>query len=262
MKTIRMFGYDQEGSSRVWWNWQDLRDKAKRKGLLCTHGRAWLYFPGNCFGVEWSLFGRRCAIELEFSTTGDEHILFSLSIPFVFALYLSLERASWITRLPGVKWDGNFRNGDREIGLRIFGGAIWWRLWRNPMIGEGRDWRDGCFHVDDFLLGRPQYSQSAHERHTANLLMPEGVYPVKVELYTATWKRKRWPWPKTVKRANVTIESGLAVPGDGENDWDMDDDAIYESTFPAASVGEALELVRESALRQRGGDTWSPAEGW
>lgn len=257
------------GEPSVWWSWQDLRGGIERKGAkptgFCTHGRARLFWPSNCASIEWDLFSRACRLGITFSDTGDTAITVSISIPFLFSVWLLLDRAKWVKRLPGVKWNGKWGSGEREIYIRFHDGALWWTLWRNGDEHKRGDWRDSCFHFDDFFLGRNKYSETERQTHTALLVMPEGTYPVTVELFTSTWKRSRWPFPKSVQRANVEIEGGIPVPGDGENDWDLDDDAIFSSTFPAATVGEALASIRESAMRDRrrnGGEAWIPAGGW
>lgn len=261
----------ENGEPSIWWSWQDLRGGVDRKGPppkgICTHGRAWLHSLSNGIGVEWDLFSRRCHASIEFSSTGDDAIMFALAIPFLFAIYLSVDKAKWVKHLPGVKWvDGDYNSGEREIRIAIHDNAVWWNLWINSTGIRSRSWRDGCFHFDDFFLGRNKYSESERQRHEVFLAMPEGFYPVVVELFTSTWKRKRWPWAKSIERANVEIEGGLPVPGDGDNDWDLDDDAIFSSTFPASTVEDALSAVRESAMHDRrrkgGGEDWQPSAGW
>lgn len=51
----------------------------------------------------------------------------------------------------------------------------------------------------------------------------------------------------------------------GDNDWDLEDDAIFSGTYPAATVEDALSAVRASVMRQRqrnGGIGWIPDAGW
>lgn len=260
----------KNGEPSTWWSWQDLRGGVERKGPppkgLCTHGRAWLKWEGNGVGAEWHLFTRCCHLGLTFSSTGDDAIMLSLAIPFLFALYLSVERAKWIKRLPGVRWvSGDYNSGERELRVAVHDNALWWNIWINGMGMRNSSWRDSCFHFDDFFLGRSKYSESPHQYYTAAIEMPEGYYIAKIELFTSTWKRPRWPFPQSIARADVEIEGGVPVPGDGENSWDMDDDCILSGMYPAATVEEALAAVRESAMRTRrrnGGENWVPADGW
>lgn len=258
------------GEPSMWWSWQDLRGGVERKGPppkgLCTHGRAWLKWAGNGIGTEWHLFSRCCHLSITFSSTGDDAIMFSLAIPFLFALYLSLERAKWVKRFPGVRWvSGDYNSGERELRFAVHDNAFWWNIWINRMGMRNDSWRDRCFHFDDFFLGRNKYSETERQRFDSVLVMPEGVYPATVELFTSTWKRPRWPWPTSINRADVQIEGGIPIPGDGENSWDIDDDAIYGLTCPSGTVEEALSSIRESAMRDRrrnGGENWVPDAGW
>lgn len=242
----------------LWWHSQVL----DKQGRMWKYGRAWLRWPGNSIGVCWNLFSSSCGFRIAFSDVSDSAIDVWVNVPFLFSLYFHLSRAKWVKRLPGVKWTGKWGSGDREIYIRFHDGALWWTLWRHDNDHKSGDWRDSNFHFDDFFLGRNQYSES--ERTTHHVLFPvQGiVYSATVELYTSTWKRSRWPWPKTVNRANVEVETGVPVPGKGENGWDMEDDAIYGLTTNADTVGEALSAFRESVIRQRskyGGDNWVQA---
>jgi len=261
MHYINLFGRDTDGEPNVWWSWQNLN----KKGSGFWNGRAWLHFTDNCVGVQWVPLSRRCAIGLEFSTTSDSNISFNISVPFVVSLYFSIDRARWVKHLPGVKWNGHSSSGDREISFRIFNNALWWRLWRNPMEGYARDWRDSCFHFDDFILGRNKHSKSDHSSGDYLLVMPEGAYPVKIELYTSTWKRPRWPWFQSVRRASIETEHGVPIPGKGENSYDCEDDALYGGTYSATTVDEALQKMHDSVMRDRlryGGSEWIPSAGW
>lgn len=242
----------------LWWHSQVL----DKQGRMWKYGRAWLHWPGNSIGVCWSLFRERFGVRLAFSDTGDHAIEVDISLPFLFSLWLHIARAKWVKRLPGVKWTGKWGSGEREIYIRFHDSALWWTLWRFTGESKSRDWRDSNFHFDDFLLGREKYSESEHTTHHVLFLVQGTAYPATVELYTSTWKRSRWPWPKTVNRANVEVETGVPVPGKGENGWDMEDDAIYGLTTNADTVGEALSAFRESVIRQRskyGGDNWVQA---
>lgn len=258
------------GEPTLWWSWQDLRGGVERKGPapkgFCTHGRAWLRSLSNGIGIEWHLGSRRCHISLTFSTIGDEAIEVAVAIPFLFALYLFIDRAGWVKRLPGVRYvSGDYDSGEREIQIAVHHNTIWWSLWLNNSGMRSRNWRDGSFHIDDFILGRNQYSETKRQSYETYLIMPEGRYPATVELFTSIWKRPRWPWAMRVQRANVTVPGGVPVPGAGENSWDMDDDAIFEGVYPASTIEDGLAALRESVLRDRqhhAGEGWVPDAGW
>jgi hypothetical protein len=77
-----------------------------------------------------------------------------------------------------------------------------------------------------------------------------------------TWKRARWPSVRRVIRCEADMGTPIPIPGNLDSDFYDGDDAIYSSTFTAATVDEALTyLVKSTAnTRQRyGGSAWSPA---
>lgn len=257
------------GEPSLWWSWQDLRNRdgeGPKPTGVCTHGRARLHSSSNGVRVEWHLFSRSCGASVAFSSTGDEAITVGLSLPLLFAVYLSLDKARWVERLPGVRYvAGDYNSGEREIRVAIHDGALWWALWINTLGMRHDTWRDSNFNFLDALLGRPKYSESPRIPYDVFIQMPEGNYPAQVEMYTSIWKRPRWPWATRVRRANIEVEGGIPIPGDGDNDWDNDDDAIYGLTCPSGTAWEAMDVIRESALRTRrrnDGEDWAPAAGW
>ncbi len=245
----------------LWWHSQCL----DKQGRMWKYGRAWLHWPRNSAGFSWLLFGRSCGVSIDCSDTGDDNLTLHLALPFLFSVWLHISRLPIVKRLPGVKWNGKWGSGDREIRIAFHDGAVWWQLWRYPNESKPNDWRDSNFDFVDFLLGRNKYSESERTKDNVFIEMPEGYYPASVELYTATWKRSRWPWPKIVQRAEIEIEGGLPIPGKGENGYDCEDDAIFSGNYCAVTVWEATASIRASALRDRqryGGDGWAPDDGW
>ena len=82
--------------------------------------------------------------------------------------------------------------------------------------------------------------------------MPEGKYPAHVKRERRTWKRPRWFTPLVRGYWDVDVESGIPVPGKGENSWDCDDDAIFASSFSvnkAETAYMAGKCVAMDALR-------------
>lgn len=248
---MNIISHDKTGEARVWWHWQSLANRRDWQ-----HGRAWLHWPGNSAGIEWSIGGKGMGASIHCCdpVIGDEALTLHLALPFFFSVWLMLQNFPSLKRLPGVKWNrDDYNSGERMLSLSCHHGAMWWRLWRNPDVGYGHDWRDSNFNPARFFLGHPKYSEGPRNQFDTYLEMPEGVYPVSVEIYTATWKRPRWPWGKSAKRADIEIKArpGIPIPDKGDNGWDMDDDAIYGLTCLAGTVTEAVEALRQSVERDR-----------
>ncbi len=114
----------------------------------------------------------------------------------------------------------------------------WWRRWR--------------VEPAEVLFGRMRHSDRVVSHTETSIPMPERAYPCVVTLKDERWQRARLPWAaKKLRRAHVEIDKGVPVPGKGENAWDIDDDAIFSSTFPAETVEQAIAGVVESAMKSR-----------
>lgn len=229
----------------LWYHWQSLSGKP-----LWQSGRAWLHTHRNAFGAEWHWLSKRIGFSLDFDDTGDHAFLLGLCCWF-FSLYLTIQRLPIVRKLPGVKWAGHHESGSREISVTLMDGGIYWRLWRHPHVGYCRDWRDRSFKPLDLILGREKYNEGERNHFDTFLELPEATYPLSIDIYPATWKRPRWPWGRTVMRADIECERGAPVPGKGDNSWDMEDDAIYGMTTQAGTVAEAKEKFRASVMRDR-----------
>lgn len=230
---------------KVWWHSQNLlKDKPMWK-----HGRAWLHTWRLEWRVEWSLLKEAHHCSLEVSMGGEHDIQFSIGIPYLINLYLTVSHLfpySWLPR----EWD-------RTTGIRIFEGYIWFNIWNdNSWAGHGKPkWQDFCINVPDFLFGRSKYNARTIERVESKVTLPEGDYPVTVEMKECTWKRPRWPKIDRVIRAEVEpIDQKRGIPshaGKGECEWDLDDDALFSSTVVASTPQEAVEKVAAGILRDR-----------
>lgn len=249
---MRTLIQDSNGEPVVWWSWQNLSKSSR------LHGRAWLHTPNNSLGVEWVGRPQRASIGLNLSSgaCGDDALLFSLHIPWLIGIYFSVSRLPWVEKLPGVKWvHGDHYSGERSLDVywSFTENYIHWRLWCNPNISNAGDWRDRGVSVEDLLFGRSKYSQCHIVESDGSLAMPEGDYPCKITEYDATWTRKRWKKPETVHRVNLNFgERGVPIPGDGENGWDIDDDAVFETTMAAPNAEVALQNFCADVLKRRG----------
>lgn len=245
------------------------------KGPLWKHGRARLWVrltttqraertAAWSFGVSWLIGGRSCRAMLTVGDWGDDtDIGLGLAIPGI-ALWFDIENifpSRWRPR------DG------RDLGFFIGDGSIFVKLWCSlhdwysdkPFSHPSSSKRQPVLHVTDWLLGKSRYSRRELSTHMAPYTLPEGEYPVKIVLTECTWRRKRWPRVRVIQRAEIEVldqERPIPVPGKGENSYDIDDDALYSLTTPAATVDEALTALHRSVMRDReryGGSKWLPA---
>jgi hypothetical protein len=154
---------------------------------------------------------------------------------------------------------------ETEIAIRWFEGGLRWSFWHPTMEWSSRTpkWRNGHFDPADFLLGRHKYSSEELSTENVEVPMPEKTYAGTVTLTRDTWKRPRWPFSRSIYRANIEVEGGVPHPGKGENSWDCGEDATYGMTCPARTAEQAVGKLVESVLSSRrryGGRKWRPQE--
>jgi len=203
-------------------------------------------------GVEWNLPSARLALGLTLDSGGDHDALLHLGLPPV-DLYLSAEH----------RFLRGLTDGRRELSLHLHDWAAWWCVWvdGHSWSRSTPRWRQGSFHYLDALLGDYEHSERPLVERDVEVHMPEGKYAGHCLITEGTWRRKRWPFARRVVRAKIEMTEPVPVPGKGENSWDCGQDAIHGSTFPAASVAEAVGKFVGDVLRTReryGGPNWRP----
>ncbi len=235
------------------WHWQNLRGK-KQKGI---HGRAWLYHrPRGVFGIEWRLPSR--LFHLYVIVGGDENqVRFSIALWFV-ALYFKFEQWAWLNR-----WKVAKSYHGKEIRLSIHSWALWWNIWTPEYEWHSTTpkWRQGCFDIPDFFLGRNEYTCEYGDKQEVSFEMPESTYIAEVKPMVQTWKRPRWPYPRVRHGFDIDIPGGVPIPGKGESEWDCGEDAIMSTGSSASTVpGAIADLVKSiHQTRERyGGKNWRP----
>ena len=250
---------DESGEPTIWW---------RRQKLSKRSARAWLFTPNNTFGAEWVFLPKRFSYTFQVThmCVGTSAVKFTLSIPFLVTLYLSIQRWDWLTELFSLTPERRgYGDLTRKIGITWTDGALHIYPWCEP-----DSWKKGkrnviLFDPLNFFLGRQKYNRRSISNHESFIEMPEGRYPCTIELFEATWKRPRWPFPKRILRADTKVEGGIPIPGKGDNSWDMEDDAIYSMVAPAGTIGDAIQVIRSSAMRDReryATVDWVPSEGW
>lgn len=232
----------------VWWH---VVHHDKRDGRTHFAKKLYVHIGSQTLGFYLSLFGSLALIDMEFSSTDDEDFNFSLAVYKLFYFGFSVGTFKLVHKLPGVRWNGKWGSGAREIRLSWRPWTWHWSLWTYPQESKNW-WRDGYFDLADFLLGRERYSEIRGEIQEASIPMPEGEYPAKITFVQRHWKRPRWPSIRRRVDADIEMIEPIPVPGDGENDWDCGEDAICAGSYPASTTAEAIAAIRASALKQRG----------
>lgn len=248
--------HEEQRLRGFWWHVQRLDEG--RRGL---HGRVWLKHRRHRgeLALEGHLpGGKHPHLEV---TLGSEHqVLVSCSLWLV-SLFLSLDGLSWLrTHLPRrVGPEG------RTLDLSWYRGHLSWKVWTIPDEWHCTTprWRDGFFDVPQFLLGKQSYTHEEGRVAVAVAHFPEGDYLVTLTWVQETWTRPRWPWP--LHRRGIEIdagETGVPIPGKGENSWDCGENALLSTGSSATTVEGALaDFVRHVTERREryGGLHWRPA---
>ncbi len=202
--------------------------------------------------LEWA-WGLRATWKVQID---DEDLTFGTS--FIFGcLWLSIAHNKWL------RWP----HDPREIGLFIHDWTIHWKTWANPHSWSSTTpkWKDGWFNIADFVLGKEIYSSDPITTEEVTIPIAERNYHATAKLENCTWKRSRWPWPKHLRRVDITMHDGneIPVPGKGENEWDCGEDATYSMITTADSISEGINNLISDVLKTRnkyGGKDWKPAD--
>lgn len=252
----------------MWWHWQNLNEKGHAggktiKGSALKHWRGWLHFSDRAsLNVEWVLWCKRLGARL---SLGEDESAISVSVnAILFSFYLTFEHwklEKWLSNATKRK-DEQYGNG-RSIGFHWTEDTLFVSIWEDPMEWRAVDplWMHFTICPADIVFGRRKYAHKPLDHEKRTLTMPEGGYPVEIELAEDSWKRPRWPWARKILRANIECAGGVPVPGKGENSWDQGQDAIYSLTCEAKSFQDALSKLHASVMNSRerhGGRNWKP----
>lgn len=249
-------------------------------GSLLRHGRAWFHTRSgddrerrDLFHIEWTLLSRRpSSWSLSFDVfAGDSErdILMAVSAGRLFSFYFILEDV--IPR----KWAKN-HTWSHNTGVTWMEGSLHLQLYScsndcyycDGYKDHPQRWTGWSKWIDfrELLFGRNDYKSEVIETHSAEVPMPEGSYPAKVEIHRDVWTRRRWPFrlfPLVKITSRIEVEHGVPVPGKGENSWDCGEDAIFSTGSDTPTVAAAVSAIVSSALRSResyGGRNWRPSE--
>lgn len=218
-------------------------------------------FCNRAINVEIAVLSGRWHIGFDITPTGyDGHGNVCLNLGLgLFSIYLGLG-GKWLRALAHrLCPDGK----DRSTSIRVFDSAIWLECWAlDDWNCTDPWWMRWNWHPLDTILGAYQHNATPLYAGTRMLAMPERDYAVSIRMECASWKRPRWPFARTVVRADINCHSDpIPHPGKGENSWDCDQDATYSASIPAETPDEAIDQLRKSIMDRRmryGGPHWRP----
>lgn len=161
------------------------------------------------------------------------HIAVHVALPLLPALDLTVEAPAFgrsLGLLLGApeRWTGfevdRFQGNDLIVRWSIL-----------MPTGNARPWQVGAWRPLDGLLGAAEISNVALCSASAELVLDEGAYPMRVELREQRWTRARWPgfWARASYAFVCATERPVPVPGGPINAW----------TVEANTIAEALDRV-------------------
>lgn len=213
-------------------------------------GRAWLDIKQIEFCFNWSFgkFARHCGLYIGIG--GKDGITLHVGIPYVINLWLSADLG---LSLPYEEY---------QTGVTAFEEFIWIFVWKYEFESR-KAWLYWTIDWKKLLLGKQSYEKVELESFRSHLVLPEGDYPCTIKLSRSTWKRPRW---KAIVKDYATFipDKPMAIPGKGEDIWNMDDDAIMETSRRLEKGQTVSDLANEVARdvakhRERyGGRNWQP----
>jgi hypothetical protein len=228
-----------------------------RKGAFPMKGAVVLssYRVNESVRIEWRFggWGTRMYVESE---PAESRLGTGFGIPG-FSFYssvVSCRRLGTLTK----------RIGHRQARVAVHDGAIWWDTpLANPDVFPSEEpwYVRGEFSFVDLLLGKVESKREPlMQAEPITVPMPEGAYLGTCSMYLVTVGRPRW-FSTTTTVAEVRVEPGIAIPGKGENDYDIEDDVWCSMSTPASSPAEAVGIFVGSLLKKRwgrGGKSWRP----
>lgn len=250
-------------------------------GSIFKHGRVWIHGKRDDdeahrrkeLRVEWSFPTHFWAFQCEVGEgDADDGLSFWIACG-LFSLHITLEgilSRAFIERgrekAKATKWMGyGYMAWPRVTGIRIHNNTIWFELWNwdAGWSSEQPKWMSFNFGVVDFLFGKRQHESKVIAESTGEIILNDGVHPVKLVLTEDTWRRPRMPKAQIARFVKVESEKGVPIPGKGESSWDCGDDAIFSTGYRVDTFDAALNQFRESVLKRRqqyGGSDWLPSE--
>lgn len=271
-----------KANSLFYLHYQNLNDGERSGSLkrLWRQGRAWFTFkPFGKMRIEWSFFGRHITTALWFSFAAEEEDLeFHAAFFRLFSIWLSFSDVPILHQLLNEVSSGY----GYQTGVRFFNNAVWVDVCMNDQWGSrpikwinnlpgfggraGMTYKDHNhwhgfqvnFHYLNFLLGSERHSERLIGEPVERMLElhPDTTwlgrsYSLTIQMKEHSWKRPRWFTTTRRIRADVKCNPPIPIPGKGESEWDLDDDALHGGLFTALSPEEAVQAVKRSVIETR-----------
>jgi hypothetical protein len=258
--------------------WFPSKKNALSKGSLLLF---WREQSNRTVGLEWS-FGRQanmCHAYVEFASEDD--YVFSLALPRLLQVWVTIANARpFIFWNPNERLDRTFETRDRDgakriahygrwwegrhVGAQISGGSIRLFLFSDRMnhsyykhVWFTERMREPSLNVkrifERIVFGKEVYSNDKlSDAMAIRVPMPEGNYDAVIQHGRRVWGWQRFRKPIIKDSTDIELENPPNFAGKGENGWDMDDDAIYGTSFQGhLTPDEAAHQYRELVLKER-----------
>lgn len=140
-----------------------------------------------------------------------------------------------------------------EWSFSVHDGQLWIKWGADPDAWSSDDpwWQRFSIDPMTIVFGKVKHSKTSIYKTEVLIPLPEGDYIAECELFESRWTRPRWPFTRRLRRVELELKEPIPIPGKGENSWDIEDDAIFGSVFPAKTVAEAVNGIRESVMNTR-----------
>lgn len=236
------------GEMRLTWsNLNNDADDHRRQGPP-THGRAHLYFDRGCLRVEWRVPSASCNLGARVEADGEDTLHLRLCLPPV-ALYLGLDSypfAKWLRERLEARGEKRLYSWEREISLRVFDWAVWWKLWTpsNEWHSTTPKWRDGSWHPFGFP-GRSVDRELLEERDV-DVPFPAKTYRAHAKRWRVVIRHPLFP---LVRKVISVVELDFNPFSDLHGLPDSRKGGIWSSSGHARSIDGAIGKFVGEELR-------------
>lgn len=228
--------------SRHWINYKERDGRGKGLSGRIAHGGVFIWGNDDSgvekYRVEWLIPSHFFGLEYEIDEMDST---WRLSIhTLLFSLWVHGQVRPRVQR--SAEWGFSVHNGKMHV------------TWGQDPDCWSRDdpWYQR-FTIDPMkiVFGKTRHEKVSIEKTRVLIPLPEGEYAAELELFESRWTRPRWPFTRRMRRVEIDLEEPIPIPGKAENSWDIDDDAVYSSVFPAKTIPEAVNGLRDSVLNTR-----------